>query len=115
MTLRTFVGCFFQGCRLVNFIGQTADLITYLYCCIQIFDGRGRSVSVDSVRTFGVGEDHGYGGHSETLPPVESRRSSGGEIRQRVRLQLVTGANAQFVSCPIKSRGQRKMYLVQAR
>jgi len=91
------------------------DLITYPYRCTQVFDGPGRSVPVDTIRASGVGQDHSDGVHSETLPPVESRRSSGGEIRQRVRLQLVAGANAQFVGCPIESRGQRKMYLVQAR
>jgi len=46
---------------------------------------------------------------------VESGRGGGGEICQRVGLQLVAGANAQFSGCPIKSCGQWKMYLVQAR
>jgi len=46
---------------------------------------------------------------------VESGLSCGGEIRQRVRLQLVAGANASLAGCPIESLGQWKMYLVQAR
>jgi len=46
---------------------------------------------------------------------MESGLSGGGEIRQRVRLQFVAGANASLAGCPIESLEQRKMYLVQAR
>lgn len=77
--------------------------LTIVYCS-QVPDGRGRSVPVGTVRTSGVGKDYRDGGHSETLSPVESGCGGVSEIRLRVSLQFVVGADAQLSDSTFRSR-----------
>lgn len=90
-----------------RYLGQPAARTRYNDLPLpQVFHGRERNIPVDTKRASGVGQDHGDGSHSETLSPVESGHGGGGgEIRQRVRVQFVAGANAQLTGHTIESCG----------
>lgn len=81
----------------------------------QVCDERVREVPFDIARASGVGQDYRHGRPGGTVSFVEPGRSGGGEIRRRVRVQFVAGADAQLAGRPVGSCGRRPVYLVQTR